>query len=647
MSGEIRKKIYKSLCLTNNLIVMKSGSRDLLNYLLVVLLLMQVSLYFDNQTSSKTVVEATITKSLIDINNIYIPTDDDFVSYASLGNGTEENPYIIENYNILPDSPHSPPAWGISIKYTTKYFVIRNCVITARDGGIFLDHVGAGRAKIIDNTFEGDLSLGIWVFVVANTLIANNTFLNQGLGIMIENSANSVIANNTFSVYGIIVYFDEHDDLAECLSYNVYNNTVDGKEIGWFKNQNDLEFDNSDYEQLFFVNCTNITIKNQQPSSMIEYFVGIGLYYCQNANIIENRCGVVSVGGDRISIMDNYFTDTSLRICLTTAVNIKNNSNKDGFFSIYLTGVNSANMKNNTFGLRKYSNSLYLVECFDCTIENNHIFSSGENGISLYYCDSLVIRDNEIYDSEINGLYMRETDNCQIYHNIIARNKEYGISVQENSANNVFYSNILSVNRISGTSQANDGGANNYWYNTSSNTGNYWDDWSGSGAYSIDGTAGSSDSYPLSDTDYDGMPAEWEIEYDLNPWFDDSTEDLDEDGLTNLEEYLHNSNPLVNDTDSDGLFDGEEVNDYGTNPNDEDSDDDNLSDGEEVLVYFTDPNNNDTDGDGMLDGEEIENGTDPLDPDDPKKTSIAFNVVLLAISVGILFYRKKHRFRFQ
>lgn len=37
----------------------------------------------------------------------------------------------------------------------------------------------------------------------------------------------------------------------------------------------------------------------------------------------------------------------------------------------------------------------------------------------------------------------------------------------------------------------------------------------------------------------------------------------------------------------------------------------------EVHTHFTDPLNEDTDGDGYLDGLEVENGTDPLDPNDP------------------------------
>ena len=47
----------------------------------------------------------------------------------------------------------------------------------------------------------------------------------------------------------------------------------------------------------------------------------------------------------------------------------------------------------------------------------------------------------------------------------------------------------------------------------------------------------------------------------------------------------------------------------------EDTDDDGLTDAEEVLTQ-TDPLNPDTDGDGFNDGEEVTAGTDPNDPND-------------------------------
>jgi len=72
------------------------------------------------------------------------------------------------------------------------------------------------------------------------------------------------------------------------------------------------------------------------------------------------------------------------------------------------------------------------------------------------------------------------------------------------------------------------------------------------------------------------------------------------------------SEPIVLDTDGDGLLDTEEDN-LGTDKNNPDSDNDGLFDKEEVKIYLTDPLNPDTDGDGIIDGEEVEQGRDPND----------------------------------
>jgi thiol-disulfide isomerase/thioredoxin len=92
--------------------------------------------------------------------------------------------------------------------------------------------------------------------------------------------------------------------------------------------------------------------------------------------------------------------------------------------------------------------------------------------------------------------------------------------------------------------------------------------------------------------------------------------DADTDGLTAEEEEEWGTDPDNDDTDGDGLSDGEEVHDYGTDPTQADSDGDGLSDGEEIEETETDPNNADSDGDGLSDGEEIEETeTDPNQAD--------------------------------
>src|SRR5262249_27477401 len=76
------------------------------------------------------------------------------------------------------------------------------------------------------------------------------------------------------------------------------------------------------------------------------------------------------------------------------------------------------------------------------------------------------------------------------------------------------------------------------------------------------------------------------------------------------------------DIDGDGLLNAVETNtgvyvgpnDTGTNPLLADSDSDGLSDGSEVNVYHTNPLLTDSDGDGFSDGLEVATGSLPTAP---------------------------------
>ncbi len=114
------------------------------------------------------------------------------------------------------------------------------------------------------------------------------------------------------------------------------------------------------------------------------------------------------------------------------------------------------------------------------------------------------------------------------------------------------------------------------------------------------------------DTDGDGLNDYYEVfgtytdptkaDSDENG-VNDGDEDFDEDGLTNLEEFLNNTYPYIDDSDNDGLSDGDEVNKYGTDPLVADTDGDGLDDGDEITLG-TNPLVQDTDGDGIIDSKE-------------------------------------------
>jgi len=118
----------------------------------------------------------------------------------------------------------------------------------------------------------------------------------------------------------------------------------------------------------------------------------------------------------------------------------------------------------------------------------------------------------------------------------------------------------------------------------------------------------------LYDTDGDGLPDGFEKRYQLNPLNpQDAKEDIDNDNLTNIEEFVYKTNPTVNDTDSDGLPDGVEVKGLNrTNPIKDDTDNDGIIDGNEDRNHNgitdggeTSPVRFDSDFDGLADGLEI------------------------------------------
>jgi autotransporter-associated beta strand protein len=136
-------------------------------------------------------------------------------------------------------------------------------------------------------------------------------------------------------------------------------------------------------------------------------------------------------------------------------------------------------------------------------------------------------------------------------------------------------------------------------------------------------TTGTLFDFIVTDTDNDGLPDAYELLHTTpaSPTALNPGDDLDSDGLTNLQEYQRGTDPRDSDTDNDTLLDGAEVAGAGsrppTNPTKFDTDGDGVGDGAEsntgVWVSSsnrgTNPTKTDTDGDGLSDGVETNTGT--------------------------------------
>jgi outer membrane protein assembly factor BamB len=115
------------------------------------------------------------------------------------------------------------------------------------------------------------------------------------------------------------------------------------------------------------------------------------------------------------------------------------------------------------------------------------------------------------------------------------------------------------------------------------------------------------------DTDADGLLQWWERRYGGNL---DPAADMDQDGLTNLQEFTAKTNPVLADSDGDGLSDKHEINSSLTDPLVADMDKDGLSDGIEINTTNTNPSIVDTDLDRLEDSREYAAGLDGNNKDD-------------------------------
>ena len=99
----------------------------------------------------------------------------------------------------------------------------------------------------------------------SNSTICGNNICNNTLGVFGKKVSNVTIFDNEFTGDGIVfsLYDNEKKPVPFCEKYfmqNVYNNTVNGKRIYYYKNQKDVNVP-EDAGQVIAVNCQNITMR--------------------------------------------------------------------------------------------------------------------------------------------------------------------------------------------------------------------------------------------------------------------------------------------------------------------------------------------------------------------------------------------------
>jgi parallel beta-helix repeat protein len=350
---------------------------------------------------------------------IYIQGDEDFAQHAAdenwTGDGSEENPYIIENYEINRTSEI-----GIEIISTTVHFIIRDSIINGRDSMIQLNMVRNGiiencvldnnddciilensnNIQIKRNVIHSNWDFGITLSNSHNIIITDNNFTDCSRGISLYKSTGNEISSNNFTeCYRSIRISSSGDNRITWnnISGNDYGISLDNSNNNFIENNTvNLNYNYGIY--LKHSNETTIAYNNLENNSR-----GIGIDYSINNKVYNNSmvgCGVLLYGYE-----PTHWTDNN--ISTSNTVNSK---------PIY-------HLKNQNGGVVPQGvGQIILANCTNILVEN-HTISNIDIGIQIGHSTRNNINNNTISSANRAGIYIFTSDNNRITHNDLFENR--------------------------------------------------------------------------------------------------------------------------------------------------------------------------------------------------------------------------------
>ena len=329
---------------------------------------------------------------------ISITGDSGFSSsvYVSAGNGTKENPYVIQNLDIAVNNDT-----GIYISDTSSYFLIKDVVINMKpissgfENGINLQDVSNGQfanvtifsnlyptTYIVNGTYLSNESLsGLTMYNSNNISISGSLMKNLTGGIGIYESSNISVSNTNISyavINGIGSEFSENLHFSDNqISHNHHNNMqiINSQEVKVERNH--LSYAGGDNVWLW--NTSNSYILFNNVSYDLKYQAI--LVYPGNHDTVANNTvfssaqAIVLFPGNNSTVVNNQIYNVSDGIVIGGSVNDSISSN------------HIADSKNLSIELGWGSR--------DLTVEGNQIQDSG-TGVDVSSVTGLTLSSNEI-----------------------------------------------------------------------------------------------------------------------------------------------------------------------------------------------------------------------------------------------------------
>ncbi|HEC82336.1 MAG TPA: hypothetical protein ENI53_00425 [Thermoplasmatales archaeon] len=216
---------------------------------------------------------------------------------------------------------------GIVLEYSSDNNIC-NCSISNNDDGIVLEYSSDNNICncSISKSYDGILLWNSCNNSIRHCNISKNTY-----GIFLGDSCNNNISSCNFTKDGIYIESNIAGTILPHFIHDIFNNTVNGRQLLYYKNENNIVLDGVEAGQIILANCSNFEIRNENIGNTD---VGIEIAYSHD---IEVSCCNISNNNMGIALWDSY--NNSLSQC-----NISNN-NLGGIGLVY-SDLNTIYMNN-------------------------------------------------------------------------------------------------------------------------------------------------------------------------------------------------------------------------------------------------------------------------------------------------------------
>ncbi|MBS3817128.1 MAG: right-handed parallel beta-helix repeat-containing protein [Candidatus Thermoplasmatota archaeon] len=361
--------------------------------------------------SSENSIEESSNEINAEHDPIRINNNSDFADKAEKnnwpGNGSEGNPYIIENYQINADGY----GYGIYIGNVTDHFVVQDCSLQN----------SSGKEK------EYFRNSGIYLYNTKNGSLEENTATNNSVGITLTDSADNLVLRNEIK---------ENFNGTELIS----------------STDNILASNNISRNNRYGISLSNTSSENRIESS--------DLFQNQESGLILN-------GSHQNSMIDNEFVSNNLSgiVLLSSDDNeIKTSTFKDNQRGVRIISSVDNLLEGNTISKNKDS-GLSIESSDNNIIDDNNVSLNEGNGIYLNSSNYNIINYTSMYENMDHGIFLNDSDYNHIYHNNFIKNVKQAFDSSSNNTWNGSYptggnywNNYSGADKFSGPGQSQPGG---------------------------------------------------------------------------------------------------------------------------------------------------------------------------------------------